>query len=186
MIGLSLALTRPAGRGYGLYADNLITAPDDFTNAAWTKTNVTTAADAVAAPDGTLTADRMLEAAVSGQHSVDQSIAINGQPVLEVFALAAERSVLWLYSNHLGAGRYFDLSSGSLGSIIGTGANIRQARIVPAGGGWYRCALALASANTTNTFRIGVSSADGTLSYAGDTAKGLYIWRAQASYGNPA
>ena len=51
---------------------NLLTFPADFTNAAWTKTNVTVTANATTAPDGTTTATK-LAATAGAATSVSQT-----------------------------------------------------------------------------------------------------------------
>lgn len=52
---------------------NLLTAPEDFTNAAWSRGNCTITPNAVLAPDGTMTADAVVRTAV-GNHYLWQSL----------------------------------------------------------------------------------------------------------------
>lgn len=56
-----------------LPADNLLTAPSDFANAAWTKTN-TTAASSGTAPDGS-PASLLSETTATGVHQVAQTVS---------------------------------------------------------------------------------------------------------------
>ena len=65
---------------------NLLTYSDDFSNAAWTKTNATVTANAVAAPDGTTTADTLTASGANGTLIQD----------LGVVASAAKAAGLWL------------------------------------------------------------------------------------------
>jgi hypothetical protein len=53
---------------------NTATWSEDFTNAVWGKTNCTIGADAAVAPDGTTTADSLIDNATSGAHSAAETI----------------------------------------------------------------------------------------------------------------
>ena len=62
-------LIEPAGT-------NLVPFSEEFDNAAWTKTRATISADAVVAPDGTLTADKLVEdATAANSHGMKDTVA---------------------------------------------------------------------------------------------------------------
>ena len=48
-----------SGTEYGDMSRNLLTHPEEFDNAAWSKSNTTITPNVTAAPDGTLTADEI-------------------------------------------------------------------------------------------------------------------------------
>jgi type 1 fimbria pilin len=54
---------------------NLVLYSEEFDNAYWTKTNVTITANATTAPDGNLTADKLVENSVNGNHFIYRSQA---------------------------------------------------------------------------------------------------------------
>lgn len=60
---------------------NLLSQPDAFDNAAWTKTGVTVTANASSAPDGTTTADTL--SATTANSSVSQTVSIAGSTAFE-------------------------------------------------------------------------------------------------------
>ncbi len=70
----SFAIDAPRITNKGLLieaaATNLMPRSQTFDHADWTKTNATITADTAAAPDGTMTADRLTDDAVNGVHRV--------------------------------------------------------------------------------------------------------------------
>lgn len=64
-------ISRPGVVTY-LQRANLLTFPEDFSNAAWVKTRVTVTADVVVAPDGNTTADDVVSTAVAGTHKLHE------------------------------------------------------------------------------------------------------------------
>ena len=153
--------------------ENLLTYSQDFSNAVWVKSAATISADAIAAPDGTLTADKIVENSATATHFVYNPIAVNsGSFTFTVYAKAGERS--WIYvRNTIGA--YFNLSSGAIGTID-SGVN---AAIINVGNGWYRCSITSTQSAGTIFPTAFISTANGTTSYAGDGTSGIYIWGAQ-------
>jgi hypothetical protein len=152
---------------------NLLLRSEEFNDAAWAKTDATVTANATTAPDGTTTADILIEGATTNVHRLVQTVASGS--VFSVFAKAETRSLLAIDINADSANRcYFDLSSGLVSSV---GAGI-TAIIADAGSGWYRCTISLNSGSATSC-RIYVTNAVGVISYAGDGTSGIYIWGAQ-------
>jgi hypothetical protein len=56
--------------------ENLLLQSQTFDNAYWTKTNITVTANSTTAPDGTTTAESILETATTGQHQVFRNALI--------------------------------------------------------------------------------------------------------------
>jgi hypothetical protein len=159
---------------------NLLTYSEQFDNAAWTKSGATITVNAVTAPDGTLTADKLVELASTGEHSTGQNILTAGLAFnFSVYVKAAERSIAFLRakrSTGVYSNLYFDLTTGTVGTV---GAEWINASILHVGDGWYRISGAMASAGASPNFStIGMTTADGGLSYAGDGTSGIYIWGA--------
>ncbi len=157
---------------------NLCLQSQTFDNASWTKSAATVSADAIVAPDGTTTADKIVEDATSASHTVYQSITLVAASVYtwSVYAKAGERT--WLQLNaHDGSAHktYFDLANG----VVGTNAAGNTAAITALANGWYRCTLSRTAGVTGGFLEAGAASADNTASYAGDITKGLYVWGAQ-------
>lgn len=175
--------TRIGPNGLVQYAPhNLSLRSQEFDNASWTKSGATVTANAIAAPDGTVTADKMIESATTAVHGLYQTATVvaNTPHTVSVYAKAGERN--WLVINPFTTGSsyvYFDLANGVVGTI-GSGIT---ASIQSVGNGWYRC---IATRTPTTTYfepNIQVTTANGTPSYAGDGTSGIYLWGAQLSVG---
>jgi len=161
---------------------NLCLQSQTFDNASWTKNRSSISADAIAAPDGTTTADKLVEdTTVTNNHRVFQSITTTAVATTwSVYAKAAERS--WIYlridrSDTTTPQAWFNLGSGVVGTVAGAGLT---SGISALGNGWYRCWVvidaALAGANQPI---IGMATADNSTNYTGDGTSGLYLWGAQ-------
>jgi len=153
---------------------NLLTHSERFDNAVWTKSNATVPGDFVTAPNGTLTAQKLVETATDNFHYVRaQAGTVGVQETLSIYAKAAGRS--WLRIE-FGAGLVakFNLGAGTVGSITGSSSS---SKITAVGGGWYHCSVTgVRGTNTNNTFIAVLSDSSG--SYAGDGVSGVYIWGA--------
>ena len=158
---------------FGYAQQNLVLYSQQFDNAAWAKTNATVSADIVTAPDGTNTADKLVEGSTTGFHYIARSDAIIGvSQVFSVYAKAAERTQIAL---QLGANApTFDLAAGTSSS----GGTIQSV-----GNGWYRCSFTGTPVNqNTQIYTV----ASGSASYAGNGTSGVYIWGAQVNTGSTA
>jgi hypothetical protein len=167
---------------------NLLTRTEEFDNADWVKSNSTITANATTAPDGTLTAEKIVDNTTNGAHYALRS----GFPVVSgvtythsAYLKAAERTLAFLgaFDGSANFGASFDLSAGAV-SGIRTGSNT-SASIVDAGNGWYRCAITFTSTRTgTSNFfsQIGIITTTGdwaSPNYIGDGVSGLFLWGAQ-------
>jgi hypothetical protein len=173
---------------------NLLVRSEEFNEAAWTKTRASITANAIVAPDGTLTADKLVEdTTASNTHFINRSVTVSGSTnyTLSVFTKAGERSLVFLrfgpnasIEGGLGASAAFDLSAGVI-----LGAQAGTATISNVGNGFYRCSLtALTASGVTSTqpeirllppgWAWGATS-----NYTGDGTSGIYIWGAQLEAG---
>lgn len=163
---------------------NVRTWSQQFDNAAWSKNNLTVAANTIIAPDGTFTGDKLIENAVNGTHTVSGTISAAGTCTLSVYLKAAERTRtnLNIYDPGTGTsyGASFDLYSG----VVVTNSAGNTATITPVGNGWFRCSISRAILSSGGPFTIFVSDAAGGSSYQGDGYSGIYIWGAQLESGS--
>lgn len=165
---------------------NLLTYSQAFDNAAWTKTNATATAAAGIAPDGTVTMASLLETVTNGEHSATQA----GSPtaaahVLSVFALPLGRSYLRLAFTDSATtvfSAFFDVTRGRVFSqSAGVAATIQKQP-----DGQFRCSMLFTPAAGAGTVKLNTSTDGTTISYAGDIAKGLYLWGAEMKAGSVA
>ena len=170
---------------------NLLTYSEQFYNGAWSGLRCSIAANSVIAPDGTLTADKLVEdTTATNTHSLNQvtTVALTSGTAytLSFYVKAADRGFIALRfettsSVFNGAITYFNLTSGTVVSV-GTGTT---ASITSVGNGWYRCvATQNAAASATARLSIYLSETGTSVSYSGNGYSGMYIWGAQLEAGS--
>ena len=178
----------PSARSVAASTQNLVTYSEQLDNAAWTKLNVTITANATTAPDGTSTADKVLETTATGNHTPYRNnvyTSSNNHLTYSVYLKAAERTWarVFIYvaaTNTYHARANFDLTNGVIGSTTeGT------SKIESAGNGWYRCSVTgLNVTGTVSPQTYLFSDAGTTTNYTGDAAKGIYAWGDQLVQAN--
>ena len=162
---------------------NLLTYSQQFDNAAWTKAGATVTANAATAPDGTTTADKLVEDSGVGTHNVRQAasgVTSGIAYTASVYAKAAGRTQTRLVLESAGTIGVADYDLTAMTAALSSGT---AASIAPAGNGWYRLSLTA----TTNSTSVAVNvrpNVSGAQSYTGDGASGLYLWQAQAEAGS--
>jgi hypothetical protein len=168
---------------------NLLVRSDEFDNASWTKTNLTVTANGAVAPDGTSTADLLVENSSSGSHAVSQAATVSSSAGDYAFVVAVKANVrsfcvlsMQENSGSTTVDQYFNLGTGAVGSTGATGANWanRRAFIVSLGSGWYLCCLVARKTNSATQIApvLLAATADGTSSYLGGGNTALFAWRA--------
>lgn len=169
---------------------NLVTYSEQFDNAAWTKTGASVTANTAVSPDGTVTADSLIEDATLNAHRVSQTISVTSGVTytISVFAKASTRTFVQLFFNStefgVNAFANFNLSTG----VLGTVGSASTAVITSVGNGWYRCSMT-APATATGAASSGLiqivtsSTAARNENYTGDGTSGLFLWGAQAEAG---
>jgi hypothetical protein len=171
---------------YPTTVKNLLGYTQEFDNAGWTKSNATVTANATAAPDGSLTADKLVENTAASVHSATQASAAilkASRVAFSVYAKAAERSTMRLRCNGYSGNAFaadFNLSTGVATPVGNAGtAVLSLSSMTPVGDGWYRCAIAgtTAAAGTGADFDIFIQAS----SYTGDGTSGIFLWGAQLS-----
>ena len=161
---------------------NLLTYTEQFDNAVWFKSGVSVSANTqeTADPIGGNTADKLLETSTTTAHYIDTASAISvvsGSVYtrsISIKYLGRQWVVLDMYDT---ASRYtyFDLQNG----VVGTNAAGTTATIVSQGNGWYRCTISrTVIAATIYNATLTSQSDGGSISFAGDSTKGIYIWGA--------
>lgn len=166
---------------------NLLTKTDQFDDAVWSKASTTVAQNAILAPDGTLSADKLVEAATPAAHFIASpavSLASNGSVSGSIYVKAAERTWCVVRFGYQNYGRYVNLSTGAIGSIYSAAPDTFTVDSV--GNGWFKVTLSKAVSSGNIGLSVDVATADGTNNYAGDGTSGIYIWGADLRVANDA
>lgn len=167
---------------------NILTYTENFDNNSWLKTRSSIGLNAEVAPDGTMTADKLIEDTQTGGHYVyanDITISPNTTYTFSCYVKAGERT--WTYvqilngSGTSGYSTYVNLSNGSFGAAVTAGSPTATDRKIEfVGNGWYRVSVtANVGAFTTGDFAVWTSTSDGGAGYTGDGKSGIYVWGAQ-------
>ena len=166
-------------------ATNLFTRSQEFNDAAWVKVASTITANAAVAPDGTTTADKLVETAVDSIHYAEQNKTLTAAVhSISFYMKAGERTWGGIRGVNSVSGNclaWFNLATGAKGSVSGTGAT---SSIENVGSGWYRCTLTIALASASPfEYRVFVATGDTVTNYLGDGTSGIFIWQAQLETG---
>ena len=161
--------------------NNRFAQSEDFSQ-TWNPISSSVTVNQITAPNGTATADLVLEEAGSGDHYVYQTVTnlVSGNEyILSVYGKYLNRPWIALQTND-GAQAWFNIQTGLTGSFTGS-----RTTITPVSGGWYRCALFYtASSDGAKNQHIHLADTDGNYSYVGVATTGSYLWGAQFENGN--
>jgi hypothetical protein len=165
---------------------NLLTFSEQFDNVIWTKQNATITANAAIAPDGTMTADKIVPTTANNYHSTRQGTTVTSSVGYSLYAKADGYSQIGIReSTTYGSSVVFNLANGTVSGTFGATLTITNPSIEAVGNGWYRLSFALSGAAASRGFGIyptngGWTSGDvEAYTYAGDGTSGILIWGAQ-------
>lgn len=156
---------------------NLLQFSEMFSDGVYTKVATTITANTIVAPNGTLTADKLVSTSASSSHSVYQNLGnIGDVRTISCFVKKAEyRYVNLQYGT---AVTRFDFDTLTFSG--GTGNSY-----IDAGDGWYRISSIL-TATVNARASIAIPDNSGNVSYVGDNVSGTFIWGFQAVEGTSA
>lgn len=172
---------------------NMLTASEDFTNAAWVKSECTIAPNIVTAPDASLTADQLIESTTPTiAHYMWQNMTGVSGTAYTLSAYFKKSPGAPRFAQLIFTGTIFttnrvmsiDLVTGQTVTSVGAVATSSSAD-----NGWWRASLtATATASATSSFQIRASHALATTpaAYTGDGISGLYLWGALLNTGSTA
>lgn len=161
----------------GGYTTNLLARSEELGDATWLKSQASVIDNAITAPDGTLSADKIIASTANAQHFVYQTATTSGTNTFSCYVKAAGENWIRLQAVDSGSA-YFDVKNGKVGNTIGATASIYDA-----GNGWFRCVV-VSTAYAGPTNYILTANANGATNYVGDGISGVYVWGVQLEAGS--
>jgi hypothetical protein len=167
---------------------NLTLYSQDYTNAAWAKSNLTVTASGATAPDSTSTAITVLETVTNGTHNFATASSVTSASgsnyTISFYLKANGRNFCAIYDGASAKGKFFNITAGGGGSILGNliGAPV-SAALVYVGSDWYRASIVVTAGSAIQP-AIYLSTDGTTFSYAGNVSLGILVWGAQLEIGS--
>ena len=163
---------------------NFFLRSNDFSQAIWTKPNVTIGTG-VTDPNGGTTAFSLAgSSSTLNEKSLGQTPLPSSTDVksVSIYAKANTHSFIQVRTGNTNYHVNFDLTNGTFSA----GANAKGT-MTNLGGGWYRCEMnAISAGGSTSAVILLVDSLSATFNEASTTTNSVYIWRAQAQLGDQA
>lgn len=171
---------------------NLFTRSEEADDVTWSKGACSVTANSIAAPDGNVTADLLIEDVTNNRHRLQKSSQINligGQPY-NLSAYVKKASHDWIQINPVTSSDItnyanFNLTTGTIGN---TGTSGSGAIISNEGNGWYRCSIVFTPLVDESIF-VGTIVSTNNInsgrypSYTGTGASVAYPWGFQLTKG---
>lgn len=156
---------------------------EDITNVEWFKSNVTETGNDTTAPDGTLTADKILETTANGVHKIVNSLSpvtVAGDLTGSAFVKGGlSRNNCRLYVGNATDGRLkasFNITGD--GSVVSSDPGV-DAQIIALRNGWYRVAISVNRTTANSDLQVVIENEINQESYVGVITNGLYVWGMQ-------
>lgn len=168
---------------------NFITYSEDISNTAWVKTRSTVTSNSSTAPDGQVTADKLIEDTTFGTHGISNSYSsfVSGTTyVFSCYFKPAERTILRLSVTGTvgGSNSFVVFDTTTLTTTIGSNASTNST-ITNINNGWYRCSIVFtALASGTANCNVELCNAAGESSYTGTSSYGAFVWGFQLTTQN--
>jgi hypothetical protein len=160
-------------------ATNSLIRSEEFNTTAWSnRFGLSISANAINAPNDTLTADRVIENSANSDHYFYQTASVTAGTTytMSLFVKNNGRRYCYLLDGYTANGRFFDLQEGLvLGNFIGSSVG----NIESLSNGWYRISVTVTSSGSLMNLYFGLSNNGTSLVYTGDGTSGFYIWGAQ-------
>ena len=165
--------------------ENLFSYSQEFDNAYWGKIRSTITANDTTAPDGTLTAEKLIQEngnTAAGVFNRAQIFTLGTTCTFSIYAKAEYYDYIILRHQSGDKRTWFNVSNGTIGTSHAT----HTASIEDVGNGWYRCSISFEMPiGSSANFSIYLAETDNLQTVtAGTGFNGVYIWGAQIEEGS--
>jgi len=174
---------------------NLLQQSEVFSNAIWTKSGSTISANTTTAPNGTLTADTLIENTANTTHQIFQSITsgiiganqYTATLYVKQYSTSNRNIALRIQDNAFTFGGVIAVFNPATGALVTSSTTLSGVIVSTSStlvNGFYRIAVTFTIASST-AFRYDVVLYNGTSnSYLGDGVSGVNIWGTQLNEGS--
>jgi len=172
---------------------NLLEYSEDFSNGVWSIQGSSISSDSTTAPNGTTTADTLIESNTTDEHNRFQELNIGtGEFTYSIYLkyFNTDYCALYVFNPSLGGVRYWvnvnTLTAGTSANI-GSGIGTTSLSLASVGSGWVRASITFTNPSGVCRFYVAnAQSNGGATTYAGNGTSGVYIWGAQVNIGSTA
>ena len=162
---------------------NLLPRSQELGTSPWSLTRATLVANATTAPDGTLTADKLVEdTTASNTHSITQIVALADSTTYLLTIAMAPSERTWGHVrvvNKAGTDMtaYLNLATGAMGAVSAGLTFITPVQL--ANGFWlWGVSFTSGTGGGSPLMIFGPAAGNGQRSYTGDGTSGIFIWQA--------
>jgi len=159
---------------------NILPYSEDFSNAAWGHQNVTINSNQIIAPDGTLTADKIIDNSTNSAHRITDgnTTSSSGSFTYSIFLKKGTLTTaqIQVFNSGTASSANVDLVNGT---ITSDGAGVDH-KIENYGNDWFKCSISGTLSNTATTVYLYLKQKP---SYIGNEDY-LYAWGAQLEQGS--
>lgn len=172
-------------------ATNVLKYAEQLDNAIWTKSNTTISVDQVMAPDGTMSADKLIETTSTTTHQVSQSLGALAGLTEYTFSIYVKPDTRFMFrltfssaddwGSGGGASANFNLQTKTIVFLGANAATIEELKY-----GWFRVSITsttVAAPTGSQSVLLAMMASPATITYTGDGVSGLFIWGAQNELG---
>ena len=154
----------------------------------WGGLGRTISSDFATSPDGSTTADKIVENTSNGLHGVFQTpTTVSGSTYIgSMYVKAAGRNFAMIYTGAAPTnGRYISIPADGTGTVLGLfNANPSTVTLQYVGNGWYRVTILIVASGTGTSLEIYAAITGTNASYTGDGTSGISVWGAQVELGS--
>ena len=161
-----------------------------LSNGAWVKIQSSIGAVSHTDPWGNSTTEKLVENTATAARYIRQEnvvTVLNNVIVISVLAKADGRNYIAILNPNASGGskgRYFDITPGTSGAVLGALDGAPAASYIEKFGDWFLCSIVTTAGSTATAPRFYISPNGTSISYTGDGSSGVYLSDPQLEVGS--